>query len=164
MNQSNHPLRDDVELRIGKGLISGYGSALLGGLSLCGVLCFRFPAILTSEQFRAAYTQEFVRTLLFWTLVAAYVSGIISYALNQSKVLAWIGIGSAFAASLLGGSRITVSPFASTPYSFGTYRCPKGRWPGEYGVISGEPPLSFLLQFTSLPALQIGPTHAPFGS
>ena len=29
----------------------------LGFLSLCGVLCFRFPELLTAEEFRAAYTQ-----------------------------------------------------------------------------------------------------------
>ena len=40
---------EDVELRFGRGLISGYISALLGFLSLCGVLCFRFPDLLTSE-------------------------------------------------------------------------------------------------------------------
>jgi lathosterol oxidase len=26
---------------------------------------------------------------------------------------------------------------------FGTYRCPKGKWPDEYGIVSGEPPPSF---------------------
>lgn len=103
----------------GEGLLSGYLSALLGLLALCGVLCFKYPAILTSEQFRVAYTQDFVRTLLFWTLVAAYFSGIISYALNRSKALAWIGISSAFAASLLGGSRIEIAGFESSAYSLG---------------------------------------------
>lgn len=110
---------EDVELRFGRGLISGYISALLGFLSLCGVLCFRFPDLLTSEQFRAAYSQDFVRTLLFWSLVVAYFSGVISYVLNHSKKLAWFGIGTALLASLLGGSRITITPFESTPYSFG---------------------------------------------
>jgi sterol desaturase/sphingolipid hydroxylase (fatty acid hydroxylase superfamily) len=51
--------------------------------------------------------------------VVAYFSGIISYALNRSKVLAWIGIGSAFAASLLGGSRIEVQAYESSAFSFG---------------------------------------------
>ncbi|MBT4224825.1 MAG: sterol desaturase family protein [Opitutae bacterium] len=119
MNQTSNPMKEDVELKFGKGLVSGYSSAVLGVLSLCGVLCFRFPSLLTSEQFRAVYTQDFVSDLLFWTLVAAYVLGIVSYALNHSKVLAWIGIGTAFAASLLGGSRIEISPFESTPYSLG---------------------------------------------
>ena len=111
--------REDVTLTLGKGLISGYVSAILGILSLCGVLCFRYPELLTSEQFRAAYTQDFVRTLLFWALVVAYFAGIISYVLNCSKRLAWIGIGTALCSSILGGSRIKIQPFDSTPYSFG---------------------------------------------
>ncbi len=112
-------MKEDVALKFGKGQISGIISAMLGILGLCGVLCFRFPDVFTSEQFRAAYTQDFARNLLFWGLITAYIMGIISYALNQSKVLAWIGIGTAFLASLLGGSRIEVSPYESTAYSFG---------------------------------------------
>ena len=30
---------------------------------------------------------------------------------------------------------------------FGTYKCPKGKWPSDYGVVSGEPPPSFFGQF-----------------
>lgn len=112
-------MKEEVELKVGKGLISGYISATLGIISLCGVLCFRFPQLLTSEQFRVAYTEEFVRYGLFCVLVVAYCSGIVSYILNQSKVLAWTGISTAFAASLLGGSRLKIEAFQATPYSFG---------------------------------------------
>ena len=52
-------------------------------------------------------------------LIIAYFAGIVSYALNQSKKLAWIGIGTSLLASLLGGSRIHVGDFDSTPFSFG---------------------------------------------
>lgn len=110
---------ENPDFSIGKGWLSGYTSATLGLLSLCGVLCFRFPALLTSEEFRAAYSTDFARRLLFFSLVASYVLGIISYGLNRSKTAAWIGMGSALLASLLGGSRIEVRPFESTPYSFG---------------------------------------------
>ena len=30
---------------------------------------------------------------------------------------------------------------------FGTYKCPAGRWPEAYGVVSGAPPESFWRQF-----------------
>jgi lathosterol oxidase len=112
-------MADQVDLKFGEGKISGYVAAILGLLSLCGVLAFRFPQVLTSEQFRQAYSVDFARTLLFIALVVAYITGIVSYVLNHSKALAWIGIGSAFSASLLGGSRIEVRPFESTPYSLG---------------------------------------------
>ena len=29
---------------------------------------------------------------------------------------------------------------------FGTHRCPKGKWPDEYGIVSGEPTPSFWKQ------------------
>jgi lathosterol oxidase len=112
-------MEEQPDFEIGRGWISGYASAALGLLSLCGVLCFRFPHLLTSEQFRSAYSADFARRLLFASLVASYFMGILSYGLNRSKRPAWIGIGSALFASLLGGSRIEVRPFASTPYSFG---------------------------------------------
>ena len=91
----------------------------MGLLSLAGVLCFLFPQYLTSEEFRASYSTEFARATLFWSLVVAYFAGIISYVLSESKKLAWVGILSSFTASLLGGSRIEVRPFESTPIGFG---------------------------------------------
>ncbi len=113
------PEDDEIALPFGSGLISGWLSAILAFLSLCGVLCFLFPQWLTSEQFRAAYSAEFARGLLFWSLIAAYVTGLISYVLNRSKRLAWFGIGVSLLASILGGSRIEIEPFQSTPYSLG---------------------------------------------
>lgn len=112
-------MTDEVKLQFGTGQISGWISATLGILSLCGVLCFLFPALLTSEEFRKAYSVDFARTTLLIGLAIAYFTGIISYVLNQSKTLAWIGMGTSLLASLLGGSRIEVQPFESTPYSFG---------------------------------------------
>jgi len=112
-------MAQEQELKIGQGYISGYISAILGMCSFFGVLCFRYPALLTSEEFRNAYTQGFVRNLLFAALIVAYFTGTVSYALNRSKVLAWIGISSALAASLLGGARISVAPYESSPYSLG---------------------------------------------
>jgi lathosterol oxidase len=110
---------DAVEFKLGKGQISGYLSAGLGILSLCGVICFLFPRLLTSEQFRATYSVEFARWTLLTGLIAAYFLGIVSYVLNYSKRIAWIGIGTSLLASLLGGSRIEVQPFESTRYSLG---------------------------------------------
>jgi lathosterol oxidase len=114
-----YSVQEETPLQFGKGQISGYLSAALGIASLCGVLCFRYPALLTSENFRSAYSPDFARTLLFWCLVLAYFGGIASYALNHSKKLAWTGIGTALVASLLGGSRLELRTFESSPYSFG---------------------------------------------
>lgn len=110
---------EEPSFDIGRGWISGYASATLGLLSLCGVLCFRYPQLLTSEQFRAAYSTGFARAALFGALLTAYLGGVVSYGLNKSKGPAWIGIGSALLASALGGSRVEVAAFSSTPYSLG---------------------------------------------
>lgn len=118
---TDEPMSDEQEreFEFGKGKISGTISAVLGGLSLCGVICFRFPEFFTSEEFRKSYTVDFARYTLLIGLIVAYFMGITSYVLNQSKILAWIGIGTALIASLLGGSRIDVQPFESNQYSFG---------------------------------------------
>ena len=39
-------------------------AALLGLSSLLGVLCFHFPDLLTSREFRQVYTEGFARGLL----------------------------------------------------------------------------------------------------
>ena len=110
---------EESKPRWGSGEISGLVSAFLGVGALCGVLCFKFPAVFTSEEFRKAYSIDFARTTLLVGLIVAYFAGIVSYALNRSKTLAWIGIGSSLLASILGGSRIEVGDFNSTPFSFG---------------------------------------------
>ena len=112
-------MSEDVELQFGKGLISGYLSALLGILSLMGVLCFYFPEFLTVEDMRASYSEGFVRGTLFTTLVFAYFLGIISFVLNRSKKLALVGIISALIATLAGGAGVEIKAFEPSPYSFG---------------------------------------------
>lgn len=110
---------DEVEFEFGNGKISGYLSVLLGISALFGVLCFHFPSLLTSEEFRKSYSEGFVRYALFIVLLISYLSGIVSYVLSKSKWLAVIGIGASFLASLLGGARIQVQEFESTSYSLG---------------------------------------------
>lgn len=112
-------MSDEIKLEFGKGLISGYISALLGILSLMGVICFYYPSMLTSEQFRAVYSTDVVRWILFFSLIIAYFMGVISFVLNRSKKLALVGILTAFVATLAGGSAVEVKPYESTPYSFG---------------------------------------------
>lgn len=50
-------------------------SAGLGLCALLGVLCFHFPQLLTSREFRAVYDEQFARQLLLAGLVAAFVLG-----------------------------------------------------------------------------------------
>jgi len=81
-----------------------YISALLGVLSLIGVLCFHFPELLTSKEFRTAYTEDFARNLLLVGLVTAFVLGTFAILRGRNRRVAMLGVGCATLAVLLGGT------------------------------------------------------------
>ena len=99
--------------------ILAYSSALLGVLAVLGVLCFHFPDLLTSREFRNAYSEEFARNLLLVGLVAAYVMGTIAILQGRNRKVALLGVGSATFAVLLGGATIQFAKINQTPYSLG---------------------------------------------
>lgn len=96
-----------------------YVACLLGVLALLTVLCFRFPELLTSQEFRAVYTAGFARSALFVGLVATFVLGTAAVLRNQSRGVALTGLGAATLAVLLGGTSVQVDEFGQTPYSLG---------------------------------------------
>lgn len=96
-----------------------YAAYLLGVLSLLAVLCFRFPALLTSQEFRAVYTTEFARGLLLFGLIATFILGTAAVLSDQRRPLALAGVGAAGLAVLLGGAEIEVGQVEATPYSLG---------------------------------------------
>lgn len=96
-----------------------YVSCLLGVLSLLAVLCFHFPELLTSREFRVVYTDEFARALLLPGLVAAFVLGTAAVLRDQSRRVALAGVGAATMAVLLGGTDVQVDKVGDTPYSLG---------------------------------------------
>ena len=94
-------------------------SGSLGLLSLAGVLCFHFPELLTSRDFRAVYSEQFARHLLLLGLVAAFVLGTIAILRNRDRRIALVGVVSAGLAVLLGGATVRFDPIHSTPFSLG---------------------------------------------
>ena len=96
-----------------------YVACLLGVLSLLSVLCFHFPELLTSREFRVVYTPGFARTLLLFGLVAAFVMGTVAVLRDQSRRVALVGVGAATLAILLGGTDVQVDSVGETPYSLG---------------------------------------------
>lgn len=99
--------------------ILAYSSALLGVLAVLGVLCFHFPDLLTSRDFRQAYTEEFARNLLLAGVVAAFTMGTIAILRGRSRRVALLGVGSATLAVLLGGATVHFDPIEQTPFSLG---------------------------------------------
>jgi sterol desaturase/sphingolipid hydroxylase (fatty acid hydroxylase superfamily) len=106
----NPPTANAGEIRFvfGEGRISAWLSITLGSSALLGVLCFRFPDHLTSPALRdTLYTADFARHALLAGLVAAFVLGVVSFLLGRThRRVAAAGIGSAFAALLLGGASV----------------------------------------------------------
>lgn len=94
-------------------------SAGLGGLSLLAVLCFHFPELLTSREFRQVYTEQFARRLLLAGLVAAFVLGTVAILRGRDRRVALAGVGSAALAVLLGGSNVRFDAIGETPWSLG---------------------------------------------
>ncbi|WP_068324468.1 sterol desaturase family protein [Janibacter terrae] len=90
-----------------------------GALSLLAVLCFHFPELLTSQEFRTVYTSHFARGLLLLGLVSTFVVGTLAVLAGQHRRLAIVGLVAAGVALLLGGPDVPMDPIEATPYSLG---------------------------------------------
>ena len=96
-----------------------YISAGLGLSALLGVLCFHFPELLTSREFRQTYEEGFARQLLLIGLVAAFVLGTLAILRGTDRRVALVGVGSAALAVLAGGATVHFQQIHATPYSLG---------------------------------------------
>jgi sterol desaturase/sphingolipid hydroxylase (fatty acid hydroxylase superfamily) len=94
-------------------------SAFLGLLAVAGVLCFHFPQLLTSKEFRAVYTEGFARQLMLVGLIAAFVMGTIAILRGRDRRIALLGVGSATLAVIFGGTNVQFDPIGQTPFSLG---------------------------------------------
>lgn len=109
------------EFRFGQGRISGALSIFCGALALGGVLCFRFPALLTvpdAREFYAAHLDA-LRALLHVLLVAGFACAVLSIALWQGRRLGLVGLVLCIAAALFGGSRARVGATHGNPLAAG---------------------------------------------
>lgn len=94
-------------------------SAGAGLLALLGVMCFHLPELLTSQEFRKVYSEQFARTALLAGIVAAFILGTIAILRGRDRKVALLGVGSAALAALLGGATVHFDPIDQTPYSLG---------------------------------------------
>ena len=104
-------------LRIGEGMISGYLSILFALLSLGGVVAFHFPEYFTTPDFRAVYSIDLLRWLLFACLLLAVGFALSSFLLSRKVALGGIGVLISTLAILLGGHSVEVKDFEQSIFS-----------------------------------------------
>lgn len=105
--------------QLGEGRISGYISAALGLMSLATVFCFLFPELLTTAEFRQAYSERFARTALVIALTISITLGMLNFLRNKRKRLGATGVAASTIAVLLGGATIPFNEPRETFLSLG---------------------------------------------
>jgi len=109
----------EQNFHFGEGAISGYIACMLAVLCFFGVLSFHFPQYLTTPELRVNYNVEFLRQLMFVSLVIAGSLGLLNFVRNKNKrmgAFAWFFIIITIA---LGGHRVEVLDFEDTTYYLG---------------------------------------------
>jgi sterol desaturase/sphingolipid hydroxylase (fatty acid hydroxylase superfamily) len=103
--------------RLGEGTISGYIACMLAILSFLGTIAFHFPEYLTTPELRKNYDVEFLRVLMFISLIISGSLGLLNFIVNKSKRLGTVAWCFIIASFLLGGHQIEVGDFPeNTPY------------------------------------------------
>jgi lathosterol oxidase len=104
------------ERRFGGGWISGVSAVALAALGAGGVLCLRYPALLTVPDARAVYPLDVVRFLIHLVLVGGFGLALLSIALSRRAPLGLTAVALVVAALLLGGSQAEVGSLEGTRY------------------------------------------------
>lgn len=100
---------DDEPTHFGSGWTSGVIAVVGGALSLFGVLCFRFPQLLTAPSLRSRYPVDQMRLLLAAVMLVTLLAGALSAWRRRRKVLTLTGL------SLLGLATVLGGPWAPLP-------------------------------------------------
>lgn len=98
------------ELSPGAGRISGALSVTLGLMSLLGVLCFRFPSLLTTDELRTHYDLRLLRELLEGTMLFALGFASFTFLRNKNKREGAVGVLATLLGLALGGWWVEVGP------------------------------------------------------
>ena len=112
---------DSEDRRFGSGWLSGTIGLMLAVAGFATVLCFCFPNLLTVEDARKIYVDNvtLIRVILHAVLILAFVLGLLSSVLRQSKVLGFSTLLLVLAASTLGGANATTKSEFAAPFYLG---------------------------------------------
>lgn len=106
-------------VKFGEGKISGFISIFLGVMSFLGVLCFKYPELLTTPEFREIYTGESMKILLTSVIIASLFFGVVSFMLSKKKKWALIGIIFCIATIVFGGFEVDPRAVDKTNFHLG---------------------------------------------
>lgn len=106
-------------VKFGEGKISGFISIFLGIMSFLGVLCFKYPELLTTPEFREIYTGESMKILLTSVIIASLFFAVVSFMLSKKKKWALIGIVFCIATIVFGGFDVDPRAVDKTNFHLG---------------------------------------------
>ena len=106
------------ELQAGRGMVSGVVALLLAVLCFLGVLAFHFPEYLTTPQLRQSYNVEWIRRLMYWSLVLSGGIALFNIVFGRVRWLSAAAFGLIGLTVLLGAHKVEVDPNFpdGTPY------------------------------------------------
>ena len=100
-----------TRLKIGEGYISGYLSIFFALISFGGVLCFLFPEILTTPEYRHSYPVEILRGVLLMCLLFSFLFALVSLILCKSKIPSLLATIISGVSILMGGATVEIKQF-----------------------------------------------------
>jgi len=110
---------DQAPTGFGTGWWSGVLSAFFGLLAFGAVVTLHFPGILSSPELRPYYPMFLMRLLIQAVIVGSIILGVVSAMLRRKKVLALTGLLFSLAATLLGGSSVSINGTLGTGPAIG---------------------------------------------
>ena len=117
LGKVNKLVESHGSLQTGKGLVSGVIALSLGMLAVLSVLAMRFPAYLTTPEFRHVYDVTTLRYLLFGGMVIAGALALTNIVLGRARYVSAWAFGFLLTAQLLGGPGTPIEDFPDhTPY------------------------------------------------
>ncbi|MEM5529187.1 sterol desaturase family protein [Gammaproteobacteria bacterium AS21] len=105
--------------QFGEGSISGYIACLLAVLCFLGVLAFHFPQYLTTPELKQNYNVDFIRQLLFVSLVLSASLGLLNFVRNKNKRLGLFAWFFVILSIVFGGHQVEVNEYENSPYYLG---------------------------------------------
>lgn len=100
---------EDREIKKGSGQVAAFISVSLGILTILAALCFLFPNVLTTPEFRPLYNAQVLRYVLFASIAIGFLSGVTSLLRNPFKRWGMSGMVLNALAALLASGQIEPS-------------------------------------------------------